>query len=146
MYVSCSMIMWYLGWEFEKWLLYPYSLMYFHGSLTQWSLGRVPHVTSAEVGSKVIQGSLTFWLKFFEKWPLYIPWYIPWCIFFYVIWTQSFGKVAHECDINRCGVKGHLEVVWNLLTLWLKFMKNGQWYTFVGLGFNDPWVDSHMTL
>ena len=46
--------------------LYPHTLTCFHGTWTQWSLGRVTHVTSIEVGSKVILGSLTFWLSFWK--------------------------------------------------------------------------------
>ena len=38
----------------KKRSLYPHTLMYFHGTWTQWSLGRVTHVTSTDVGSKVI--------------------------------------------------------------------------------------------
>ena len=38
--------------------------MYFHGTWTQWSLGRVTHKTSTDVGSKVIQGSMTFGSSF----------------------------------------------------------------------------------
>ena len=38
----------------EKGSLYPHSLMYFHGTWTQWPLGRVTHVTSTDFGSKVI--------------------------------------------------------------------------------------------
>ena len=38
----------------QKGSLYPHTLMYFHGTWTQWSLGRVTHVTSTDVGSKVI--------------------------------------------------------------------------------------------
>ena len=38
----------------QKRSLYPHTLMYFHGTWTQWSLGRVTHKTSTDVGSKVI--------------------------------------------------------------------------------------------
>ena len=38
----------------QKGSLYPHTLMYFHGTWTQWSLGRNTHVTSTAVGSKVI--------------------------------------------------------------------------------------------
>ena len=38
--------------------------MYFHGTWTQWSLGRVTHKTSTDVGSKVIYGSMTFGSSF----------------------------------------------------------------------------------
>ena len=41
-------------WPFKflkKGSLYPHTLMYFHGTWLQWSLGRVTHVTSTHVGS-----------------------------------------------------------------------------------------------
>ena len=44
----------YVCGNLQKWSLYPHTLMYSHGTWTQWSLGRVAHVTSADVGSKVI--------------------------------------------------------------------------------------------
>ena len=46
MYVVCGIL--------QNWSLYPHTLMYSHGTWTQWSLGRVTHVTSTDVGSKVI--------------------------------------------------------------------------------------------
>ena len=54
----------------KKKLLYSHIFMYFHGTLTQLSVGRVVHVTQIGVGSKVLLGSfgsLTFWLKFWKK-------------------------------------------------------------------------------
>ena len=39
---------------FKKRSLYPHTSMYFHGTWTQWSLGRITHVTSTDFGSKVI--------------------------------------------------------------------------------------------
>ena len=45
--------------------------MYFHGSWTQWSLGRVAQVTSKDVGVKVHLGviwGIYFWLQCFEEW------------------------------------------------------------------------------
>ena len=38
----------------QKRSLYPHTLLYFHGTCTQWSLGSVTHVTSTDLGSKVI--------------------------------------------------------------------------------------------
>ena len=49
---------------FEKRSLYPHTLMYFYGTWIQWSLGRVTHVTSTDLGSKIIWGSMTFGLSF----------------------------------------------------------------------------------
>ena len=51
--------------SFWKKCHYPHTLMYFHGTWIHQSFGRVTHVISTEVGSKVILGSLTFWLSFF---------------------------------------------------------------------------------
>ena len=64
-------------------------------------------------------------------------------MYFHGTWTQwSLGR--DTCDLNRSGVKGHLEV--NDLS---SFFKKGHcihilWCIFVGLGHNDPWVESHM--
>ena len=55
-YVVC---MWY----FTK-LITVSTLGYSHRTWTQWSLGRVTHVTSTYVGSKVIWGSMTFGTSF----------------------------------------------------------------------------------
>ena len=41
-------------WPFKIGSLYPHTMMYFHGSWTPQSLGRVAHVNSMDVGSKVI--------------------------------------------------------------------------------------------
>ena len=38
----------------QNWSMYPHTLMYCHGTWTQWSLGRVTHVTSTNMWSKVI--------------------------------------------------------------------------------------------
>ena len=51
----------------KKGSLYPQTLMYFHGTSTQWSLGRVTHVTATEMGSNVIKGSMTFGSSFWRK-------------------------------------------------------------------------------
>ena len=48
----------------QKRSLYLHTLMYFHGTWTQWSLGRVTHKTSTDVGSKVIEGPMTFGSSF----------------------------------------------------------------------------------
>ena len=52
---------------------------------------------------------------------------------------------SHTCDLNRCGVKGHLGVN----DLCSSFCQKGHcihilWCTFMGLAHNDPWVESHM--
>ena len=88
MYVVCSLLCGIL----QNWSLYPHTLMYSHGTWTQWSLGRVTHVTSTIVGSKVILGSMTFGLSFWKK-----------------------GHCIHIL-----------------------------WCIFMGLGCNDPWVESHI--
>ena len=46
MYVVCGIL--------QNWSLYPHTLMYSHGTWTQWSLGRVTYVTSTDMGLKVI--------------------------------------------------------------------------------------------
>ena len=76
----------------QKRSLYPHTLMYFHGTWTQWSLGRVTHKTSTDVGSKVTYGSMTF--------------------------VSSFCKKGHCIHLL--------------------------WCIFMGLGHNDPWVESHI--
>ena len=49
------------------------------------------------------------------------------------------------CGLNKSGVKGHLDVI-NLL---VKVLENGycihiKWCIFMGLRYNDPWVEWHM--
>ena len=71
--------------------------MYFHGTWTQWFLGRVTYVISTNVGSKVIWGSMTFGSSFCRK-GHYI--HILWCIFMWLsyndpwveshLWPQQF--------------------------------------------------------
>ena len=70
----CSM---YVCGNLQNWSLYPHTLMYCHGTWTQWSLGRVTHVTSTDMGSKVIYGSMTFGSSFWKKGSVYPHW----CIF-----------------------------------------------------------------
>ena len=79
----------------QNWSLYPHTLMYSHGTWTQWSLGRVTR------------------------------------------------------DLNRRGVKGHLgandpsplvQVFQKRVTIHIL------WWIFMGLGYNDPWVESHIWL
>ena len=92
------------------------------------------------------------------------------CMYMYVYVCGNFCKIdhcirIHSCipmglghndpwveshmwpqQLNRCGVKGHLGVN----DLWFKFFcKKGHcihilWCIFMGLGHNDPWVESHM--
>ena len=45
---------WPLVGNLQNWSLYPHTLMCSHGTWTHRSLGRVTHVTSTDVGSKVI--------------------------------------------------------------------------------------------
>ena len=58
----------------QNWSLYPHTLMYCHGTWTQWSLGRVTHVASTDMGSSRGQ------------WPL----------------VQVFGKKCQCIHILRC--------------------------------------------
>ena len=54
--------------------------------------------------------------------------------------------LSHTCDLNRCGVKGHL----GSMTFGSSFFcKKGHcihilWCIFMGFGHNDPWVESHI--
>ena len=94
LYVVCMYVCMYVyvcG-NLQNWSLYPHTLMYSHGTWTQWSLDKVTHVTSTDVRSKVIWGSVTF--------------------------GSSFSKKVHCIHIL--------------------------WCIFMGLGHNDPWVESHM--
>ena len=76
----------------KKGSLYKHTLTYFHGTLIKWSLGRVTHVTSTEVGSKVILMSLTFWLSF-GKMTLYPHSFI----FYHGSWT-NITMIVKVCD------------------------------------------------
>ena len=50
----------YVCGNLKNWSLYPHTLMYCHGTWTQWSLGRVTHVTSTDMGQRSSRG----------QWPL----------------------------------------------------------------------------
>ena len=56
MHVCMSVVCnkWHILQIANYWSLYPHTLMNSHGTWTQWSLGRVTHVTSTDMGSKVI--------------------------------------------------------------------------------------------
>ena len=100
----------------QNWPLYPHTLMYFHGTWIQWSLGRVTHVTSTDLGSKVIYGSMTFDSSFLgeKKGSLY-PHTLT---YFHRTWIQLFlGRVTPY--LNKSWVKGHLGVI----DLLVKFLK-----------------------
>ena len=75
MYVVCVCM--YVCGILQNWSLYPHTLMYCHGTWTQWSLGRVTHVTSTDMGQRSSRG----------QWPL----------------VQVFGKkrvsVSTYCDV-----------------------------------------------
>ena len=62
----------------KKRSVYPHTLMYFHGTWTQWSLGSVTHKTSTDVGQRSSRG---WWplLQVFCKKSHCI--HILWCIF-----------------------------------------------------------------
>ena len=89
----------------QKGSLYPHTLMYIHGTWTQWSLGKVTHVTSTNVGSKVI--------------------FLAWTVFSKRLcdhYLRSMYVVI--CKIDHC-----IHIHWCIP---------------MGLGHNDPWVESHM--
>ena len=59
MSVVCSMYVYVCG-NLQNWSLYPHTLMYSHETWTQWSLDRVTHVTSTDMGQRSSRG----------QWPL----------------------------------------------------------------------------
>ena len=89
----------------KKGSLYQHTLMYYHGTWTQWSLSRVTHVTSTELGSKVIKGSTTFGSVFWGK---------GHCItlmYFHGTWTHwSLGNVTHvtSTDLDSKVIQGSM--------------------------------------
>ena len=50
----------------KKGSLYPHTVMYFHWIWTQWSLGRVTHVTSTDLGQRSSWVN-DLWFKFLKK-------------------------------------------------------------------------------
>ena len=75
-YVVCSMYVYVCG-ILQNWSLYPHTLMYSRGTWTQGSLGSVTHVTSTDLGTKVIWGSMTFGSSFWNKGHcIHILWHI----------------------------------------------------------------------
>ena len=110
-YVVCSVyVVWsmyvYVCAILQNWSLYPHTLMYSHGTWTQGSLGSVTHVTSTDLGSKVIWGSMTFGSSFWKK--VTVSTYFD-------IFSWNLDKMilrqSHTCDLNRSGIKGHLGVI-----------------------------------
>ena len=79
----------------QNWSLYPHTLMYSHGTWTQWSVGRVPHKTSTDVGLKVIYGSMTFGSSFCKNGHCI---HILWCMFRRDLWFQN-HLVIHKFHI-----------------------------------------------
>ena len=75
----------------QNWsLMYPHTLMYCHGTWTQWSLGRVTHVTSTDMGSKVNRGQWPLVQVFGKKGQCI---HILWCIF-----KSNITMIAKVCD------------------------------------------------
>ena len=62
----------------QNWSLYPHTLMYFHGTWTQWFLGRVTHVTSKTWGQRSSRGQWPLVQVLQEKGHCI---HILWCIF-----------------------------------------------------------------
>ena len=97
----------------QNWSLYPHTLIYSHGTWTQGSLGSVTHVTSADLGSKVIWGSMTIGSSFWKK--VTVSTYFD-------IFSWNLDKMilrqSHTCDLNRSGVKVHLGVIDLLVKFW----------------------------
>ena len=83
------------------------------------------------------------WFKFFKKGRVTV--FTKFDVFSWNLETMIFGK-SHTCDLNRLGVKGYPGVN----DLCSKFLKKGHcmhilWNIFMGLGYNDPWVVTHVT-
>ena len=74
----------------KKGSLYPHTVMYFCGTWTQWSLGRVTYVTSTDLGSKVILWSMTFGSCFWKNGHCI---HILWCSF-----QSNITMIAKVCD------------------------------------------------
>ena len=75
----------------QKRSLYPHTLMYFHGTWTKWSLGRVTQDLN-RCGVKGHLGVTDLWFKFLQKGSLY-PHTLT---YFHGTWTQwSLGRVTH---------------------------------------------------
>ena len=84
---------WPLVGHLQNWSLYPHTLIYSHGTWTQWSLGRVTHVTSTDVGQRSSRG----------QWPL----------------VQVFAKTLHPHTLMYFQVR---LVVWEPPCLCLLFV------------------------
>ena len=136
MYVVCGIFL-------QDWSPYHHTLMYSHGTWTQWSLGRVTHVTSTDMRSKVIYGSMTFGLTFWKK---KVTESTHTLMYFHETWTQWSSSRDTHVTSTDLGVKGALGVY----DLWLKVLKKKDhcihilWCIFMGVEHNDPWVVSHM--
>ena len=78
----------------HNWSLYPRTLMYSHGTWTQWSLGRVTHVTLTDAEVKGHLGVNDLWSSFWKKGHcIHICIHILWCIFMGLghndLWVES---------------------------------------------------------
>ena len=74
----------------QNWSLYPHTLMYCHGTWTQWSLGRVTHVTSQTWGQRSSRGQWPLVQVFGKKGQCI---HILWCIF-----KSNITMIAKVCD------------------------------------------------
>ena len=80
---------WPLFQVFEKGSLYPHTLMYFRGTWTQWSLGRITRDLT-RLGVKGHRGSMTFGSSFWKKGQCI---HILCCIF-----NNNITMIAKVCD------------------------------------------------
>ena len=94
---------WPLFQVFEKGSLYPHTLMYFRGTWTQWSLGRITHVTSPDLGSKAIVGQWPL-VQVFEKRVSVSTYFVVFSIII-LQWLQKYViPKAGETRVSRTGL------------------------------------------
>ena len=107
----------------KKRSLYPHTLMYFHGTWTQWSLGRVTHKTSMW-GPRSSRGQWPLVQVFCKKGHCI---HVHWCIFMGPGHKWSLGRVTHMTStalgskiiqgsmtfshLNRYGVKSNVTMI-----------------------------------
>ena len=150
LYVVCTWVcihvcsMWYRMWYvLQNWSLYPYTLMYPHGTWTQWSLGRDTHMWPQQTwGQRSSRGQWPL-VQVFEKSVRHFI-HILWCIFMGLghndPWVES--HMWPQQTWGRRSSRGQRPLV-------QVFWKKGHcihvpWCIFMGLRYNDLWVELHM--
>ena len=138
MYVVCRM------WYFAKLITVSTYIDVFLWDLDTMILGVESHMWPQQTWGQRSSRGQWILVQVFEK-------RVTVSTFFHVFsWdldTTMIPGQSHTCDPNSLGVKGHLGVN----DLWFKvfFFLKGHcihilWCIFMGLGYNDPWVESHM--